>query len=200
MSATPYQVQISGQIQLADLDALKAAGIRVWVWGWGVPDKWQDFADTMKEAQDKIRAVGIVANLEKPWFNRPQEAQLLAQADKYGDFIVDWHVVGPYAKGGNVGALMKAKFPPEEELSKVPWQKMPIGGIQGKPWMLDLTRACGNKHIRACYVQTSVYSPRDQAARLEAGVDDCIIIWLNDKKIHQNGKTGAAVPGVQLLV
>ena len=27
MSATPNQVQISGQIQLADLDALKAAGI-----------------------------------------------------------------------------------------------------------------------------------------------------------------------------
>lgn len=68
-----------GQIK-AYADALKAAGIRVWVWGWGVPDKWQDFADTMKEAQDKIRAVGIVANLEKPWFNRPQEAHLLAQA------------------------------------------------------------------------------------------------------------------------
>jgi len=52
--------------------ALRAKGIDPWIWGWAQPgsDRIDTFVKLMRERYDATGAVGIVLNIEKPYYGR----------------------------------------------------------------------------------------------------------------------------------
>lgn len=126
---------------------------------------------------------------------RKRAARLLKTADSFGDYIMAWRVAGPYRKSGaGIPALLKTPFRPEKKGGDAAWQKLPLVSEAKKPFILSLAKALGGERCVA-YVRTAVYSEQTRTARLEIGVDDAVMVWLNDAPVHKNPETGAATPG-----
>ena len=90
--------------------------------------------------------------------------------------LAAWQVSGPY-KGGNV---FNAAYDPEKPgAGNVKWQIAPVSP-DGR---VDFNRIYSGDN-RAAYLRCVVVSPKKQDARLEAGSDDGIKVWLNGNVIH----------------
>lgn len=117
---------------------------------------------------------------------------IIAQVERFEDYIVAWQVAGPYRPGGKIGRdLFRAALPPEKPGARnVSWRPLPAGG-GAQPWMFDL----GGGSNRACCVRTWVHVDKRTGALLEFGTDDGNKVYLNGKVVHANGGGGAAIPG-----
>ena len=129
---------------------------------------------------------------------RDRAKTLIQRAKAYEDYIVSWHVSGPYrAAGKKATELFDVAFAPEEPDAKggTAWRRLPLRVRDEKrPWMLDLTDTLAGSQCLG-YVRTWVHSEGDTQALLEVGVDDGVKIWLNGTVVHANNSSGAAVPG-----
>lgn len=127
---------------------------------------------------------------------KKQAARLVRQVDQFKDFIVSWHVAGPYSEKGRRGnQLFAVAFPPEKGAKDVKWQALPAKAQNAaRPGMINLTATLGGDH-RVAYLRTFIESSKAQPARIELGADDGVKVWLNGKVVHGNNSSGAAVAG-----
>jgi len=132
--------------------------------------------------------------------------ETLALLDRFEDYITSWLVSGPYRAAGKDGpGLFDVAFPPEKELvggasaprdAQAKWAAMPIGTSKDKPWLIEFDKTPGfGGDNAAVYLRTRVQSPKKQDARIEAGSDDGIKVWLNGKVVHANNATRPNSPG-----
>ena len=114
----------------------------------------------------------------------------------FADFILSWQVSPVYSKQGAQGKdLFDVPFAPEEKTGEsVGWAIMPAGEMKDRPWQLDLGKLYGGNH-RVAYARTWIYAGAAQAARVEAGSDDGVKIWLNGEVIISSNQGGDVVPG-----
>jgi len=125
---------------------------------------------------------------------RRQAGEIIDQIDKFADYIMAWHISGPYSKGNlAASALFDVPFAPEGVDPAARWRPLLVGRASKLP-MLDLTGFLGGDQ-RVAYARTYIHSERTRPARLEMGVDDGVKAWVNGKVVHTNNSAGAAVPG-----
>ena len=118
-----------------------------------------------------------------------QKAQgILNEMDKFRGYVSSWLVAGPYTKG----SPFDTAYPPEKKGADVAWQ-VATKGVG--PQIIDLVKAIGAGSNRAAYALAWLYSPADQAVRLELGSDDGIKVWVGGKQVHANNATRPCRPG-----
>lgn len=54
--------------------ALEETGCDVWIWGWPIPERIDDFVKEMSDTCSKWGALGIVLDVESPWYDEPTKA------------------------------------------------------------------------------------------------------------------------------
>ena len=138
----------------------------------------------LEAAYAKQSIKGILA-VVKDKSVRAKANEILNEMDKYEGYIMAWVTSGPY-KGKDV---FGTAFPPEKgDGSSAKWQ--PLNKGLGK-WDVNLEGMFGAMDHCSAYMRTSVWSPVDQAVRLELGSDDGLKVWVNGKKLHStNGSRG----------
>ncbi|MFN0059804.1 MAG: HEAT repeat domain-containing protein [Planctomycetota bacterium] len=118
------------------------------------------------------------------------------EIDRHRGVIALWQYCGPYFEAGkNAEAIFAQSFAPEASASgdaNATWQPLDAAD-RGDPWMLDLTRIDTGSH-RCIYARSRIHSPVAQRARLYAGSDDAIKMWLNGALVHANLAFRAAAP------
>ena len=122
----------------------------------------------------------------------------IALLERFEDYITSWLVSGPYRQGDKDGpALFDVAFPPEKPGdTTASWSAMPIGTDKSRPWLIEFDKTPGIAgHNAVVYLRTRIQSPARQEARIEAGSDDGIKIWLNGKVVHANNATRPNTPG-----
>jgi len=86
-------------------------------------------------------------------------------------------------------------FPPEQASSgDVAWKPAPAPADPALAWQVDLGGLTGGDHC-ILYIKTRVYSPAEEAVRLDIGTDDGIKLWVNGKLVHANNAIRALTPG-----
>jgi len=149
------------------------------------------YRDEAKAAMARLAASTGDPDLKK------QAQQIVREIGALGDTITAWQVAGPYMEAGkSYPQLFDIAFPPEQADAKgVEWRVLPVSVKGGGPAILNLLVA-GEGDNRVAYLRTWVHSAKAQDARLEAGVDDGIKVWLNDKVVMAENRGGACVPGM----
>jgi hypothetical protein len=134
-----------------------------------------------------IKAVpGVSDDLKNKVDDAIRSAKNAGQIDGY---IVAWMLSGPYMQDGkDGGALFDTAFPPEKPGAPCEWRPMTLD--PKGPKMIEFDKMIGGDN-RVVYLKTMLTSEIPQEVLLEAGSDDGIRIWLNDKHIHG---TNAARP------
>jgi putative membrane-bound dehydrogenase-like protein len=152
---------------------------------------------TLLDERDPALRLALLAALEKSGLSRaaPKLDQWRRDADRptrerraaaralqvlRGVGLDTW-VTGPF------GGELKTAYPPEKD--PVPWAVYPRR-IAWQPWqveaggLLDLRGAFPGTQT-SVYALASVYSPRDQEAKLLAGSGGPLRIWLSGKLVHE---------------
>jgi HEAT repeat protein len=128
---------------------------------------------------------------------REQAQQVIAQTERFEDYIAGWQVSGPYTKENADGtALFDVAFAPEQQGQPAAWRILPPGTNPERPWLMELDKdpALAGEN-RVAYLRTRIWSPKEQKARLELGSDDGVKVWLNGQVVHANNATRPAEPG-----
>jgi HEAT repeat protein len=153
---------------------------------------------TLGAHRDKSRTV--VEPIAKNSTNenaRKGAQEVLALADKLGEFVTAWEVSPAYEQAGaNSSQLFDIAFAPEkaEAQNTVPWRLMPVATSAGQPWLLDLLALHGGEQ-RVAYLRTSVWSEKERDVVLESGSDDGTKAWLNGQIVLSNNAQRAVEPG-----
>ncbi len=124
--------------------------------------------------------------------------ETLALLDRFEDYITSWLASGPHRAAGKDGpGLFDVALPPEKPGdTTAKWAAMPIGTDKGRPWLIEFDKTPGFAGNDACvYLKTRIQSPTKQDARIEAGSDDGLKVWLNGKVVHANNATRPCSPG-----
>ncbi|HEY0075742.1 MAG TPA: HEAT repeat domain-containing protein, partial [Abditibacteriaceae bacterium] len=115
---------------------------------------------TLGAHRDKSRAV--IEPIAKNSTNenaRKGAQEVLALADKLGEYVTAWEVSPAYEQAGaNSSQLFDIAFAPEkaEAQNTVPWRLMPVATSAEQPWLLDLLALHGGEQ-RVAYLRTSVW-------------------------------------------
>ncbi|MFO8012944.1 MAG: HEAT repeat domain-containing protein [Phycisphaerae bacterium] len=126
---------------------------------------------------------------------KKQARQVLGRARQLGSGILGWQIAGPYTKQNvRFWQLCNLAFAPEKEGEPAEWRICPVK-TKGKTHILMVHEILGQGDNRTAYVRTWLVADKAADARLEAGSDDAIKIWLNGKAIHENRQGGACEPG-----
>jgi hypothetical protein len=124
-----------------------------------------------------------------------------AQAKAAEDFLLSWHVVGPF-RGAKEGQIcLDLPTPVEEEFHRrgdgsvnlkstydgtgatLAWKKVTASKKNG---MVNLTAELGPHEWSVAYGYTEIHSDHARRARLRCGSDDGIRIWLNGHMVHSH--------------
>jgi len=145
--------------------------------------------------EEVCAAMTRLASTTKDADIKRQAQEIARQVDRLGEYLAAWQVSGPYAESGkNYLLLFDTVFPPEKPGSTgLEWRALPVPEVQGGPVVFDLLKAVGGQECVA-YVRTWIHSDKAQDARLEAGVDDGIKIWLNGQVVLAANRGGKCVP------
>lgn len=133
-------------------------------------------------AKAALRLV-IETQSEGPAANLARE--VLSELEQYEGYLLVWQVAGPFqVKGKDSRVVFDTAFPVEDPAADgIEWRPLKEGIGS---WDINLEATFLNLDQVAAYARTRVWSPREQAARIEAGSDDAIKIWLNGKLVHAN--------------
>jgi len=128
---------------------------------------------------------------------REQAQQIIAQAERFQDYVVAWQVSGPYTKENVDGpGLFDVPFAPEQEGQQAAWRLVSAGANEEQPWLVELEKdAALNGENRVAYLRARVWSPKEQKAQLELGSDDGVKVWLNGQVVHANNAIRPAEAG-----
>jgi HEAT repeat protein len=118
---------------------------------------------------------------------RDEARKVLDGMDQFSGYINTWQAAGPYRQPGKeCQALFDIAFPPEQADAKdVVWKAAPLPADAALGWQTDLLPLCGGDQC-AVYMRARVFSPKEQAVKLEIGSDDGIKLWVNGKIVHAN--------------
>ncbi|MBE3069099.1 MAG: HEAT repeat domain-containing protein [Planctomycetes bacterium] len=127
---------------------------------------------------------------------RGQASKALDAIDQNVGYVVPWLAAGPYREQGKeCSALFDVAFPPEQASGgDVAWKPAPAPADAALAWQVDLGGLTGGDHC-VLYIKTRIYSPAEEAVRLEIGTDDGIKLWINGKLVHANNAIRALTPG-----
>ena len=125
---------------------------------------------------------------------KSQALKKINSIEKYEDHITLWQVSGPY--GLKNVSIFDYKFDPEK--GKGQWKTMPVGLEKDKYWYMAINLLYGPL-VKAAYLRTEVWSPKDQKVRMELGSNDAVKVWLNGKVVHSNNVARACEPGQDIL-
>ncbi len=125
-----------------------------------------------------------------------QAKKVLAETDKFEDYIVSWKVAGPFEKQGlNRGKLLEYEFDIEEQdFESDEFIPIEVGIDERKPWAIDLDKKLGGRD-RVAYLKTYIWSPEEQKLLLEFGSDDGSKIWINDEMLFEKNVSRGLTPG-----
>jgi hypothetical protein len=131
---------------------------------------------------------------------RQQARQIQDNIAKLADFITAWQVSGPYQREGlDYWALIGVAFDPEKpDATPLPWRILPAATNPAKLTVLDLATTLGGEQ-RVAYVRTWLQSDTPRDARLELGVDDGALVWLNGQLVHTKREPGACIPASEKI-
>jgi hypothetical protein len=126
-----------------------------------------------------------------------------AQLEAGKDFLVDWHVIGPFGQtvGGTAGKIsLDFKTPIEDEFLRrgdgsVDLEKWKIAKASRKNGAVNLAQELGAHEWCVAYGYAEIESVHPREALLKCGSDDGIKLWLNGKLIHTHEKGRAYNPG-----
>jgi HEAT repeat protein len=171
-----------------DALAAEAAAAMVSVADGLLPAGWA----TARSALEKASAAMKIESVQK------RAAEVLQRVAEFEDFVTDWRVAGPFTQPGKRGFdLFDVPFPPEQPDTKdVKWLKQPVSTDRANFWRVDLQATpsiAGDD--RVAYLSTRIYSPKAQDARLEAGSDDSLKIWLNRQVVCSKNVPRGCRPG-----
>lgn len=149
------------------------------------------------EPQRTKDVLGKVIQSTKNDTIREQARQVLAQVDRFEDYIAAWQVSGPYTKENVDGqGLFDVAFPPEQEGQSATWRLVSAGTNEERPGLVELEKdAALSGDNRVAYLRTRVWSPKEQKAQIELGSDDGVKVWLNGQVVHANNAVRATTPG-----
>ncbi len=145
------------------------------------------YREEVAAAMKKVLAAEASANVKE------QAKAILAQIDKFGDYVTAWQVCGPFSEAGKTNVEL---FGMEFAVDDAGWQVLAAGADSARPMVMSLSSLFPGDH-RVAYVKTFIRSETDQEARIELGVDDAAKIWVNEKVVLANNTAGACVPGAQ---
>jgi len=57
--------------------AWEETGCDLWIWGWPIPTRIDDYVDEMSTTQSKWGAIGIIMDCESPWYDHATDATIL---------------------------------------------------------------------------------------------------------------------------
>ncbi len=125
--------------------------------------------------------------------NSTKAAEVIAKIELYDDYITSWEMDGPYHDEWT--RLLDEPFGPELT-GGVSNRWVPFLGTADprNPWLLDIGKAVPGED-NVIYLRTNVWSPVEQAARIEAGSDAGIKMWLNGKLVHSGSADRRVAPG-----
>lgn len=152
--------------------------------------------DVDKEAA--ISAANLVSTNDNisPAIREAGEA-LLAEFERYDNFLMTWEVSGPYTLED--GSLFNHQFAPEIDDGKsAKWEAMPVHSNPRYAWRMDLDDAIVGD-TRVAYLRCKIYSPFAMPARLETGSDDGLKVWFNGKIVLANNVSRGVTPGDDLV-
>jgi HEAT repeat protein len=149
-------------------------------------------AEQAAAAVGAIEKVRAAATSEKV---RQQVDEAIGFIERFEGYSAAWVISGPYMEEGKKSAdLFDMAFPPElPDAAHVEWTPLAVNN-HANPWVFDLARAIGGES-RCVYAKTSVWSDKQQEARLEIGSDDGVKAWLNGKLVHSNLAYRVVTPG-----
>lgn len=156
----------------------------------GLGSKSPELRTACRQAVAAIRepAVPILEQLVKRNEVRPEIiAELRAIYSSFTP-ILDWRIIGPFPNDGK-------SYPPEKEQNldaayksadgkEVKWR--PMKGDANNHGRINLNHLPGSHQDVVAYAYVEIDSPTERDAEFLAGSDDSIVIWLNDKKVHQH--------------
>jgi len=131
---------------------------------------------------------------------RNEEVRKLAvgmsrQIDQCEDYVVTWHVAGPFSgSGSDPTSLLREILPPETPDPTVSWRSLPITSRNERPWMMDLAGLLGGSRLRTAYARTWVLSDSAQTASMELRVDEPVKVWLNSELVHLHDIPPSSTP------
>jgi hypothetical protein len=132
-----------------------------------------------------VKAIEDALQRYDPPILRRRAGEVVNQIQAGEDFVNDWLVVGPYARGdAGPQELFDVAFPPEAGSELVPWALISITD-PGTPGVVDLQQAIGGGD-RCAYLRTFIVADGDRPARLEISSDDGVKVWLNGHVVHAN--------------
>jgi len=143
--------------------------------------------DTVKTAMEQLQAAAPDAQTRK------QAGQVVKQIEVAKDYLLGWHLSGPYSERNNYNQTFRKAFPPEADGQKAAWRPCPVRTRAGTPILSLGDIMPGNN--RAAYLRTYVHVDAAAGAVLELGADDGDRVWLNGKQIHNSPAGGACEPG-----
>jgi hypothetical protein len=111
--------------------------------------------------------------------------------------IPQWEVLGPLSNPG--GATADVKHPVESEVidlakeypglgGKIGWRNVqrPVDEPVLAEYIVDFNQLFGARENAVAYALTWIDADEAQDAVLALGSDDGVVVWLNDKQVHQN--------------
>ncbi len=108
--------------------------------------------------------------------------KLLAEIQKWDDFITLWQSAGPFGAQGS--QALDVPFAPEQEGGPAAaWVPFTAGTDPGRPWLLELDRSYPGEDF-VVYLRTNVWSPAETDGRLESSANYGVKIWLNGKPVY----------------
>ena len=117
---------------------------------------------------------------------RTEAGKALDGMDRFVGFITTWSYAGPYRiPGKECSELFGIPAGPEKQGEKVAWKPLAPPADPSLFWQADLSNLTGGDHC-LMYLETRVFSPKEQRVRLEIGTDDGVKLWINGTLVHSN--------------
>jgi hypothetical protein len=125
--------------------------------------------------------------------NAAKAAGLIRRVELYDDYITTWEIEGPYHRKWI--QLLDEPFGPELfGASDQHWVPFRVTANPEKPWLLDIGKSVPGED-NLIYLRTHIWSPEGQGARIEAGSDAGMKMWLNGTLVHAVNVVRQAGPG-----
>jgi hypothetical protein len=141
-----------------------------------------DAKKTLVAGSDKTFAPLDPKDLRRSWD--------AAQAKAAEDFIIEWHVIGPFKgpKPGEISLDLPMPIDPNrvnlhERHGELQWKCMAANRKNG---FVDLGHDLAQAEFCIAYGYAEIESPLARDAILRCGSDDGIRIWLNGEQVHSH--------------
>ncbi|MGQ9731350.1 MAG: hypothetical protein ACUVX8_08725, partial [Candidatus Zipacnadales bacterium] len=155
---------------------------------------------TLVKQGKREAAVTAYTNLINVVPNGPQTGEIVRRLGKLGSsmdlgsrngFVTHWWVIGPFPSDNNYGGTDEVFFPEQEivltedhpwDNQRMAWRHQHSLDPQG---IIDYLPLFDRKMNAVAYAYAEVTVAQPMEARLHAGSDDSLVVWVNGEEVHR---------------